>query len=710
MRSGDTPRYWPRAHFGALLTLIACTAPATSPELISVTIAGGDRTLVEGGSIGLSAQVAVAHGADTTVVWTTSAPAVASVEQTGLVEALAPGTTSVRATSLFDPNKYASVTVTVVGRPREPEAAPVIEEFAAHPGDIVLGESSELSWAVSGKAAEISVREVGGSVLASGLASTGTLSVSPKLTTDYLLAVRWAGGADIDAPVRVVVLPPRSGPPIARVSTTPTLVGFAPLVVGFDGSTSADPGGGVLSYAWDFGDGSTATGARTQHAFATEGVFEVTLIVRNEMGEMSSPTKTRVVVGRFGPGELIGQSADGGNLSPSRHHRVAVDGNTGLASVTEFPYGQWWESFLVLYGPRSQGGGWEEVVRLPGYGGVVALSGDTLAVMASAPAPGSDGGQEAVVRVLERGPFGAWEVRATLLEGLGVTTYLTPIALGDGVLVVGDASYDPRLGGRALVYTRGPGAGDGWALAQEIRNPTSESGTYDDYFGSDVAVSSDGERIAVVRSVQSDDDHLGPGTAVFIYERRQSENLWDLSAQIAWPALPADNSAYVAIDGETLAVTARPLSLSAETRVAVYERDSDGENRWGKVAQHTLMIQGFDYSSLDWEAVGGASSNRLAGDTLAVGIVAWIRCQRPELDCPGPTPAGAIHLFGRDVGGPAGWGEAQVLLAPGPGAEANFTMAFDLSSDGRGLIATTSSDPYPPYGTPQEADVYMFSR
>ena len=47
---------------------------------------------------------------------------------------------------------------------------------------------------------------------------------------------------------------------------------------------SSDPDGSVVSYAWDFGDGGTATGATPSHDFVTSGTRDVTLTVTDDEG------------------------------------------------------------------------------------------------------------------------------------------------------------------------------------------------------------------------------------------------------------------------------------------------------------------------------------------------------------------------------------------------------------------------------------------
>ena len=52
--------------------------------------------------------------------------------------------------------------------------------------------------------------------------------------------------------------------------------------VSFNGSGSSDPDGDNLSYAWDFGDGGSASGATTSHTYAIAGAYLVTLTVTDD--------------------------------------------------------------------------------------------------------------------------------------------------------------------------------------------------------------------------------------------------------------------------------------------------------------------------------------------------------------------------------------------------------------------------------------------
>src|SRR5215210_2406578 len=75
-------------------------------------------------------------------------------------------------------------------------------------------------------------------------------------------------------------------PPVARATGDPTN-GPAPLTVNFDGTSSSDPEGGSLSYAWDLnGDGAFAdsTSPRPTHTYAAAGDHQVQLKVTDAKG------------------------------------------------------------------------------------------------------------------------------------------------------------------------------------------------------------------------------------------------------------------------------------------------------------------------------------------------------------------------------------------------------------------------------------------
>jgi PKD repeat protein len=85
--------------------------------------------------------------------------------------------------------------------------------------------------------------------------------------------------------VTAIDVPPSDRAPVALFT-----VSINKLVVSVDGSASYDPdiGDTVVSYAWNFGDGATATGVAASHTYATWGTWLITLTVTDSDGTPGS--------------------------------------------------------------------------------------------------------------------------------------------------------------------------------------------------------------------------------------------------------------------------------------------------------------------------------------------------------------------------------------------------------------------------------------
>jgi chitodextrinase len=79
--------------------------------------------------------------------------------------------------------------------------------------------------------------------------------------------------------VEVTVTPPDNIAPTAVISAS-----CDGLTCSFDGTGSTDADGTIVDYQWDFGDGTTATGATPTRVYDTVGTFEVTLTVTDDNG------------------------------------------------------------------------------------------------------------------------------------------------------------------------------------------------------------------------------------------------------------------------------------------------------------------------------------------------------------------------------------------------------------------------------------------
>lgn len=91
-------------------------------------------------------------------------------------------------------------------------------------------------------------------------------------------------GATDSQRIAVVVTNP---PPVAQIlaSSESPLPGRE---VFFDGSTSYDPDGTIVSYHWDFGDEITAEGESVRHTFSSGGYHVVTLTLTDDEGATAS--------------------------------------------------------------------------------------------------------------------------------------------------------------------------------------------------------------------------------------------------------------------------------------------------------------------------------------------------------------------------------------------------------------------------------------
>jgi len=137
----------------------------------------------------------------------------------------------------------------IIGTGNQP---PVINSFSAEPPEIAAGESSTLSWAVTG-ATSVTIDQGIGSV-----ALSGSRAVTPGTTTIYTLtATNPAGSVTATAQVVVSGASPPSEPPPSEPSP-PTPSGL-PVVSYFTASPPIIPVGGSTTLSWSVSNATSVT-------------------------------------------------------------------------------------------------------------------------------------------------------------------------------------------------------------------------------------------------------------------------------------------------------------------------------------------------------------------------------------------------------------------------------------------------------------------
>ena len=149
---------------------------------------------------------------------------------------------------------------------------------------------------------------------ATGVAPTHTYLADG--TFDVTLTVTDDGGA-IDTASTTATITAQPLPPIADAGGPYSGVVGAP--VSFDGTGSGDPDGTITSYAWDFGDGGTASGATPTHTFSVDGTFTVSLTVTDNDG-LADVGATSATI-----------NAAGGNVPPVANANGPYSGTEGVA-------------------------------------------------------------------------------------------------------------------------------------------------------------------------------------------------------------------------------------------------------------------------------------------------------------------------------------------------------------------------------------------
>ncbi len=116
--------------------------------------------------------------------------------------------------------------------------------------------------------------------------STKNVVTNSKTTNNHMLyTLGFGDGSGGEDPP-----PAENQPPVAKFTFTTN-----DLTASFDASSSSDPDGSIVSYAWTFGDGTTGSGVTTSRTYVAAGTYNVTLTVTDNEGATGSNTQAVTV-------------------------------------------------------------------------------------------------------------------------------------------------------------------------------------------------------------------------------------------------------------------------------------------------------------------------------------------------------------------------------------------------------------------------------
>lgn len=231
-------------------------------------------------------------------------------------------TATLTVTDAFGLSSQATTTLTVI----EPNTAP-LASFTAQPqtGEVPL---TVLFDATGSTDAENNIANYDWD-FGDGTTGTGEIITHPYSTAGTFTATLTVTDTDglSDSVTTTITVTETNTAPVASFTSTPT-GGEPPLSVSFDASGSTDSENNIVSYSWNFGDGTTATGVTASHTYTTLGTFTVTLTV-TDAGGLTDQASTSISVDDGTP-NIPGDIPD----APTLDETVAYD----VASSTSFLY------------------------------------------------------------------------------------------------------------------------------------------------------------------------------------------------------------------------------------------------------------------------------------------------------------------------------------------------------------------------------------
>jgi len=172
--------------------------------------------------------------------------------------------------------------------------------------------------------------------------STASHRYSASGTYTVVLTVSDSKGASGTA-TKSVVATAGASPPSVTIGAAQTAMdtyNFTAIATAFAGAT-------IASYAWNFGDGSTGSGAATSHRYSASGTFNVAVTVVDSNGVSGSATQSVTATVSGPPGPPISS----GRVRPGYGDTNWLNASTALLAPWVNGGGDWFDKNGVFNGP-----------------------------------------------------------------------------------------------------------------------------------------------------------------------------------------------------------------------------------------------------------------------------------------------------------------------------------------------------------------------
>ena len=309
------------------------------------------------------------------------------------------------------------------------------------------------------------------------------------------------------------------------------------------------------------------------------------------------------------------------------------------------------------------------------FGHATALSSDGNTAIIGAVSEDTGGAGAGAAYIFTRsGTTWSQEAKIQASDAQAGDSFGIAVAISDdgNTVIVGAYEEDAGAGGStdsgaAYVFTR---SGTTWSQEAKLMSSDIQAG---DYFGSSVAISSDGNTVSV--SGIFDDTPGNDAGSVYIFTR--SGTTWSQQAKIQSSDIQAgDNLGRIVSlsdDGNTLFVGARNEDTGGTDAGSAYIFTRSGTT-WSQEAK----IQASDAQAGDFFGFGGFISGD--GNTVIVGAY---------LEDTGGTDAGAAYIFTRSG---TTWSQEAKLTASDAQAGDQFGLSVCVSRDGNTAIVGAYSE------------------